>query len=410
MKFLLVVPPLTGHVTPLRAVAAELAWRGHRVAWCGPEPATSHLTRTYPVYAAGDSGPFAVELRPGGLRGFAALKYLWESYLIPLADEMLPGVRAAIDRFKPDVVVTDQQALAGALAATTAGVRWVTSASTPAGLADPATGMPKITAWIRQLQHDLCARHGSAPHDLRFSPHLVLAFTIPELAGSVNTLRGTTGHFAGAPATQPSTVDFPWTALDDRPLVVVTLGTSNAPAGKRFLAESVHALSRMDHFQGVVVDPTGELESGKVLLAPVVPLPELLTRAAVTVCHGGHNTVCESLAAGVPLVIAPIRDDQSMLAQRVAENGAGIRLRFDRTTADDLQHAITSVLTDPGYAAQAARLQHSLGVAGGARTAVTLLESLNRKPRERHNHAAGRGAGSGSTGDVESRTPHVGGL
>ena len=234
MRFLLVVPPLTGHVTPLRAVAAELAWRGHRVAWCGPEPATSYLTGTYPVYAAGDSDLYAVGLRPGGLRGFAALKYLWENYLIPLADEMLPGVRAAIDRFKPDVVVADQQALAGALAATTAGVRWVTSASTPAGLTDPAPGMPKIAAWIRQLLDEFCARHGADPQDLRFSPDLVVAFTIPEFAD-----HATTARFVGAASPPPSTVDFPWSALDDRPLVVVTLGTSNAPAGRRFLAESV---------------------------------------------------------------------------------------------------------------------------------------------------------------------------
>ena len=379
MKFLLVVPPLTGHITPLRAVAAELVWRGHRVAWCGPEPATSRLTGTSAVLPAGDSGPFAVELRPAGLRGFAAWKYLWENYLIPLADEMLPGVRAAIDRFKPDVVVTDQQALAGALAATTNGVPWATSASTPAGLTDPAAGMPKVTAWVRQLQHELCARHESAPHDLTFSPHLVVAFTIPELAGSAQAPCPATAHFTGAPAAQPSTVDFPWAALDDRPLVVVTLGTSNAPAGKRFLAESVHALSRMDHVQGVVVDPTGELDSPDVLLRKEVPLPELLSRAAVTVCHGGHNTVCESLGAGVPLVVAPIRDDQSMLAQRIVDNGAGVRLRFDRAGADDLQRAITSVLGDPGYAAQTARLQHSLNVAGGARTAVHLLESLGSR-------------------------------
>lgn len=379
MKFLLVVPPLTGHVTPLRAVAAELAWRGHRVAWCGPEPATSIITGPGSVFAAGASEPFAVELRPAGLRGFAALKYLWENYLIPLADEMLPGVRAAIDRFQPDVVVADQQALAGALAATMAGVRWATSASTPIGLTDPAPGMPKITAWIRRLQHEFCGRHEAAPHDLRFSPDLVVAFTIPQLAGAPQTLCWATTHYVGAPPARPSTVDFPWAALDDRPLVVVTLGTSNAPAGRQFLAESVRALSRMDHFQGVVVDPAGELESRDVLLSPLVPLPELLMRAAVTVCHGGHNTVCESLAAGVPLVIAPIRDDQSMLAQRIAENGAGIRLRFDRTTADDLQHAITSVLTDPGYAAQAARLQHSLSAAGGARAAAELLETLGKQ-------------------------------
>jgi UDP:flavonoid glycosyltransferase YjiC (YdhE family) len=404
MRVLLVVPPLTGHITPLRAVAAELAWRGHRVAWCGPEPATSRLTGGGPVFAAGASAPFAVELRPAGLRGFAALKYLWENYLIPLADEMLPGVRAAIEQFRPDIVVTDQQALAGALAATMSDLRWVTSASTPAGLTDPAAGMPKITAWIRRLQDELCARHGSPTYDLLFSPHLVLAFTIAELAGSADG-----AQFAGAPCPPPSTVDFPWSVLDDRPLVVVTLGTSNAPAGRRFLAESVHALSRMGDVQGVVVDPLGELTGGNVLIRQAVPLPDLLSRASVAVCHGGHNTVCESLAAGVPLVVAPIRDDQTVLAQRIVENGAGVRLRFDRAGADDLRHAIGWVLADPGYAAKAARLQHSLSVAGGARKAVALIESLNRKPVERHDHGAGSGAG-GRTRDVGSRTPDVGGL
>jgi UDP:flavonoid glycosyltransferase YjiC (YdhE family) len=373
MRFLLVVPPLTGHVTPLRVVAAELARRGHRVAWCGPEPATSRLVGTGTVFPAGPSDPFSVELRPAGLRGFAALKFLWENYLIPLADTMLPGVRAAIDEFAPDMVLADQQALAGALAAATTGVRWATSASTPAGLAEPATSMPKITAWIRGLQDELCARHGCPPHDLRFSPHLVIAFTIPELAGSPSTCC----HYVGAPEAPRSTVEFPWAALDNRPLVVVTLGTSNAPAGRRFLAESVRSLSRMDHVQGIVVDPTGELDSRAVLLRPVVPLPAVLRRAAVTVCHSGHNTVCESLGAGVPLVVAPIRDDQTVLAERVVGNGAGIRLRFDRTTAGDICHAITSVLTHPGYRTQATRLQHSLRVAGGARTAADLLESIS---------------------------------
>jgi UDP:flavonoid glycosyltransferase YjiC (YdhE family) len=269
--------------------------------------------------------------------------------------------------------VADQQALAGALAAVTTGVRWVTSVTTPAGLTEPAAGMPKITAWLRGLQDELCARNNAAPRDLRFSPDLVIAFTIPELAGAPMTCC----HYVGAPQAPSSTVDFPWAALDGRPLVVVTLGTSNAAAGRRFLAESVRALSRMDHVQGIVVDPTGELDSRTVLLRPVVPLPAVLRRAAVTVCHSGHNTVCDSLAVGVPLVVAPIRDDQTVLAERIVSNGAGVRLRFDRTTAGDICHAITSVLTHPGYRTQATRLRRSLRVAGGARTAVDLLESMS---------------------------------
>lgn len=34
-RFLFVVPPLVGHVNPAVGVAAELAARGHRIAWAG---------------------------------------------------------------------------------------------------------------------------------------------------------------------------------------------------------------------------------------------------------------------------------------------------------------------------------------------------------------------------------------
>ena len=43
------------------------------------------------------------------------------------------------------------------------------------------------------------------------------------------------------------------------------------------------------------------------------------------VTHGGHNTVCEALAHGLPLVVAPIRDDQPTVAAQVVQAGAGVR-------------------------------------------------------------------------------------
>jgi MGT family glycosyltransferase len=165
-------------------------------------------------------------------------------------------------------------------------------------------------------------------------------------------------------------VDFPWGQLDGRPLVVITLGTANAEAGRRFLAEGVTALASMREVQGVVA---GDLQHDDVLVAERIPQVELLRRAAVVVCHGGQNTVSESLHAGVPLVVAPIRDDQSVLAQQVVEAGAGIRVRFDRACADDLRQAITSLLTCPQYARNAARIRQSYLAAGGAAQAAQLL-------------------------------------
>lgn len=367
MRFLLVVPPLAGHVAPLRGVAAALTSRGHRVAWCGPCPELSTLV-SGPVFPAGDSGPFSLALRPPELRGFAALKYLWESYLVPLAEAMVPGVASAVVSFAPDVVVVDQQAMAGALVAARCGLPWATSASTSTELADPLGSLPKIASWVGELQAGLRARHGVLLGDLRFSPHLVLAFTTRALAGESRLAVPVSYVGPALPAASGE-----WSPVDDRPLVVVTLGTSNASAGARFLAESVDALAGMPSVQGLVVDPSGGLVSENVLLARRIPQVAVFAHASVVVCHGGHNTVCEALSAGVPLVVAPIRDDQSMLAQQVTSAGAGVRVRFDRVKAAEIRTAIELA---EQYREGALKIRESFEAAGGAAEAATHLESL----------------------------------
>nr|WP_225958067.1 nucleotide disphospho-sugar-binding domain-containing protein [Amycolatopsis lexingtonensis] len=364
---MLVVPPLAGHVAPLQGVAAVLEARGHEVAWCGPVPALSTVVPGR-VFPAGDSAPFSVALRPPELRGFAALKYLWESYLVPLADAMVPGVASAVAVFEPDVVVVDQQAMAGALVAARCGLPWATSASTSTELADPLGSLPKIASWVADLQAGLRARHGVLLGDLRFSPHLVLAFTTRALAGD-SPLAVPVSYVGPALPSAPGE----WSSMDDRPLVVVTLGTSNAAAGARFLAESVDALAGMPDVQGLVVDPSGHLISESVALARRIPQVAVFARASVVVCHGGHNTVCEALVAGVPLVVAPIRDDQSMLAQQVVAASAGVRVRFDRAKAGDIRRAIEAA---GQYRSGAEKIRESFEAAGGAAEAATHLEAL----------------------------------
>ncbi|MDT8912978.1 nucleotide disphospho-sugar-binding domain-containing protein [Amycolatopsis sp. PS_44_ISF1] len=406
MRFLLVVPPLAGHVAPLRGVAAELTARGHAVAWCGAEPGVSRLVGAgpavaavpavqavpavpagpgrpgsppepaAPVWAAGDSAPFEVGLRPPGLRGFAALKHLWEQYLVPLAEAMVPGVAQAVAEFGPDVVVADQQAFAGALVAARTGVPWATSASTSAELGDPLAVLPKIASWADGLQDGLRRRHGVESGDLRFSPRLVLAFTTRALAGPPAAKAGPAVRYVGpVPAAAPPW-PFPWSRLDGRPLVLVTLGTANAPAGRRFLRESAVALSALPGVQGLVVDPGGTVAVEGILTRARIPQTEVLRNAAAVVCHGGHNTVCETLSAGLPLVVAPIRDDQSILAGQVVDAGAGLRLRFDRATAADLAVAVRTVLDRPRYRAAARGIAESFRAAGGAGPAADRLEAL----------------------------------
>src|SRR6185312_10485884 len=117
-----------------------------------------------------------------GLRAATAFRFFWEDFLIPLAHSMVPGVRAAVEEFSPDVLVADQQALAGALVARERKLPWATSATTTAELTGQYETMPKLGEWAQEQLAALQAEYGvSDPVDLRFSDQLVLAYSSVEL-------------------------------------------------------------------------------------------------------------------------------------------------------------------------------------------------------------------------------------
>ncbi|MFE3167738.1 glycosyltransferase [Streptomyces sp. NPDC059224] len=379
--FLFVVPPLVGHINPAVGVAAELGSRGHRVAWVCPEAGllrrlAGPQARVYPC-----AGTAAGE-RPAGLRGAEALKFLWEWFLVPLAEAMAPGVRAAVDDFRPDVVVADQQAFAGALVAERLGLPWATSATTSAEFGGAYDGIPKVAEWLRARLAELRDRIGdpAGTADPRFSPQLTLAFTTPELAGKNEHM--TVRHVGPSISERPVADGFPWEWLDPgRERVLVSLGTANAGIGGRFLAECVAAVRERAHrVQALVADPGGTLppatDDKDILILPSLPQLPLLERVDAVVCHAGHNTVCEALWHGVPLVVAPIRDDQPVIAGQVVDAGAGVRVRFGRVTAQRLGEALDTVLYEPGPRTAAARIRAAFRAAGGAPVAATHLEAL----------------------------------
>ncbi|WP_327186282.1 glycosyltransferase [Streptomyces sp. NBC_01334] len=389
-RFLFVVPPLVGHVNPAVGVAAELTARGHRVAWaCADPELVGRLAGpgAGAVFACGGAPPGE---RPADLRGPQALKFLWEWYLLPLAEAMAPGVRAAVEEFRPDVVVADQQAFAGALVAERLGLPWATSATTSAEFTDPLAGLPKVGEWLDRRLAALRSAIGdpAGVADPRFSPHLVLAFSTPELAGDAHEGVRWVGPSITA---RPSAAGFPWEWLDGgRATVLVTLGTANTDVGGRFLEVCRDVLlERADRVQGVIVDPGGTLEprggDKDVLILPSIPQLALLERlergTGAVVCHAGHNSVCEALWHGVPLVVAPIRDDQPVVAGQVTDAGAGVRVRFGRVTARQLGAAVDSVLDEPGHRAAADRIRTAFRAAGGSSAAATHLEDLAREFR-----------------------------
>lgn len=396
-RFLFAVPPLAGHVNPTTALGAELERRGHDVAWVGHPQAVAPLlptgARLFPAGARLTPAMLEeIHARWLNLRALAALKVLWEEVLIPLGLAMVDGVASAVDGFGPDVTVVDQQTLAGAAVARRDGLVWATSASTFSELSRPYAGMPRVEAWAEELLAGFSAQCGLSPDqiragDLRFSEHLVLAFTTPELAGDAQVACNPV--FVGpAIGSRPAQPGFDWAWLDAGPAatrrrrILVSLGTHNGAAGARLYRVVLEAAAALrSQVQVILAVPAAQLGSGmdvpdNVLAAGAVPQLELLPHLDAVLCHGGHNTVSESLACGLPLVVAPIRDDQPLIAERVVAAGAGIRVRFGRVQAPDLVGAIQSVLNDQSYRHGAARIASAFTTAGGARAAADHLEKL----------------------------------
>ena len=389
-RFLFVVPPLTGHVNPTVSVGRELERRGHDVAWVGHRQVIGHLLpEDAELISVGEDLPQsiqgAVEARSRGLRGFAALKLLWEDFQLPLARSMLPGVNRAVDQFEPDVIVADQQALAGAAVARVRGLPFATSATTSAELTDPLQTMPKVDEWVRDELRRFQLEAGVAPAeadvDPRFSEQLVLAFTTEALIGP--------GRYPASYAfvgpsidDRPETTEFPWRWLDaDRPLVLVSLGTVNAEMGGRFFGVTSDALGQLP-VQGVMIAPPDLVPHPppNVLVVERVPQLALLDHASAVITHGGHNTVCEALAQGLPLVVAPIRDDQPIIAEQVERAGAGRRIKFGRAQATHVTAALDAVLTDERFRTAAEVIRRSFEAAGGPSAAADRLDALTPVP------------------------------
>jgi len=156
-RFLFVVVPVVSHLWPAVAIGEELTAAGHDVAWCGPENDLRPLV-----------GP-DMTIYPTGKRsyrefhevGMAAVRELWDQYVIPLNRFIQGPVDRAVAEYRPDIVVADQYALAGALAADARGTAWATLCAGVLELTPPVDN-PGLAEWVRSKWHR-CGRGPACP-------------------------------------------------------------------------------------------------------------------------------------------------------------------------------------------------------------------------------------------------------
>ena len=113
-----------------------------------------------------------------------------------------------------------------------------------------------------------------------------------------------------------------------------------------------------------------------VSVFPSVDQIAVLTEADVFLTHCGMNSANEGLYFGVPLVTLPQTSEQSGVAARVEQLGAGLRLR--ETTPDAIRAALEKAMKDPSYRENAEKIGASFRASGGAKAAADCIAGCFR--------------------------------
>ena len=172
---------------------------------------------------------------------------------------------------------------------------------------------------------------------------------------------------------------------DDRPGVVITLGTSfhYDPA---FFLGAAHAAERLGCLPllllGRVPGATEyagwlrQLPAGSAVRS-TVDLRSVLPYAAAAIHHGGAGTTHALVRAAVPQIAVPHAADQIHQAQGLARTGAGLHIPPKEVTVERLEAALAAILPDlAAVRANAAVLRNELAALGGVPAAVAALEQI----------------------------------
>jgi MGT family glycosyltransferase len=197
-----------------------------------------------------------------------------------------------------------------------------------------------------------------------------------------------TGPWTDAAGREP--VDFPWSRLDPRRLLVyASMGTlqNGILQTFRMIAEACtgHDLQLVISLGGGQ-DPALLTDlPGDPVVVGYAPQLDLIRRSALTISHGGLNTALESLALGVPMVVLPVTYDQPGVGARIEWSGVGRSIPVGRLTVDRLRDAVRLVLGNPAYRQRARQLQRSIEAAEGLNRAAYAIESAfaGRIPQEK---------------------------
>jgi MGT family glycosyltransferase len=384
--------PAHGHTNPTLEVVRELTDRGHQVWYFSFEEFRERIIAAGAIMIPCDKYlPVLTEKEQKHVnkivgKDFAAMVEMMVDTLLTMEGDVLKQ----LEEIQPDCIVSDSICLWGKLFAKKLNIRLVCSTTTfamnqhTAGLMKPKLGemvrtilgMGRINKKIAQLND-----HGYEVPDLQ------------SLIGNddrVETIVYTSRLFQPRSETCGSNYVFSGPSIrksernavikrKGRPLVYISLGTV-LNKNSHFYKNCIKAFKGSDLDVIISAGENTDIESLGVIPENItikhrVDQIAVLKSADVFLTHCGMNSVNESLYFAVPMVLFPQHSEEAMVANRVEEVGAGVKLKS--VSSSNIKTAVLEVLGEQSYSKNAELVRDSFFKTGGPKAAAELILNID---------------------------------
>ena len=379
--------PAQGHTNPTLGVVRELVSRGHQVWYYSYNILREKIEAAGATFVACDEFDAELHLTPREAARIGSDLALSTRVLTDTTLALDDAVCRHMAALRPDCIVADSMAVWGKAVALKLGIPFVSSTTTfafnqhsaklmkqsPMQLLSLIVSMPKINKCIRRFQEKGYPIKSVLDIIQNDADTHTIVYTSPEFQPCAETFSDKYA-FVG-PSIRPVESDFEKT---HEKLVYISMGTVNnamLPLYKRCIEAFRAAPYQVVMSVGTQVDlgAFGALPEN-VQVYPFVDQIAVLQKADAFLTHCGMNSASEALYFGVPLVMLPQTSEQGAVAERTHQLGAGLKLV--KTDAAAIRSAVETVLSDPQYRENAAKIADGFRRCPGASGAADKIEAL----------------------------------
>ncbi len=375
--------PAHGHTNPTLGVVKDLTDAGHEVYYFSFKMFRGKIENVGAHFISCDAYDFEMEDKDNADRVGKDMAFATEllvSSTLAL-DEM---IAEKVEAIKPDMIVSDSVAYWGKLTAMKYNIPYVSSTTTFAFNRHSAKymkrgareiikmllAMPKINKQIKRLQVKGYAIKGILDIVQNDNETNTIVYTSKAFQPCSDTFSDKY-HFIG-PSIRPIENSMKKTS---KKTIYISMGTVNK--NKEFYLNCIDALKTTDYqviiSMGDNSDYFNDLPDN-IQVYKSVDQMAVLSISDVFITHCGMNSTSEGLYFEVPLILFPQTPEQSAVAARVTELGAGLKLKS--ISKEEVLIAINEVLNNSIYKENAVNISKSFKLCGGAKEARSFLETI----------------------------------